>query len=713
MALVLVVALTINFVALPVFFQSPYFSQPAGVEYRVNTQFLRFGYKYFTATVPVEDVAVGRVPQYKLPLDPNLISNFDEFKKLGFSDVVINKLLENGFVVTFYPVDSKDLTSFTKYYDDLPMQFPRFVTTDMVLHVFHSFFASLQMYFEVHYFTPWLNRTLKILLNNTLQLYVENKTASSIVDEAMIRLIAYLIVPLKILDQNYTLPPETPTLALQLANADLQNIESHNSVGASSIFNYGEDYTQYKPRGYYTYNETLERYFMAVMFLSRMYFPVICNENKTFSDVTTAMALTLTYLMLTSPVFTENGTIYAIDLYEKMYYITSFLVGYSDDLTFEDYERVIEDVYMSDFSLQMLTDTNKLQKAKNELKVLDHSKILGGIAKDQSETIGLRFIGQRFILDSYIFQNLIYDKVQNRYIPTSLDIPAVFNFSRARYHLRKVIQNNPDYKKNLENLTKEVAMMNVTQWTISVYNGWLYTLKAALRENYTGFPTFMQTDAWKDEKLNTFCGSWTELRHDTILYAKQSYVVPIWVPPASYEGFVEPLPLLWSRLKGLILQMKEGFSNLGLLPELYNFTLSGFYEQVNFLLNISLKELNNTALTKTELSTLFDFGKILSSYLVDLEDVHQKTTLVADVSTDPNTGQVLEEGTGYVHLLAVVVHDPKTDTLKIALGPVFSYYEFTQPMSNRLTDEEWAQMLSEGTAPEYPSWTASFLASSS
>jgi hypothetical protein len=42
-------------------------------------------------------------------------------------------------------------------------------------------------------------------------------------------------------------------------------------------------------------------------------------------------------------------------------------------------------------------------------------------------------------------------------------------------------------------------------------------------------------------------------------------------------------------------------------------------------------------------------------------------------------------------------------------GSVFSYYEFKQPQSNRLTDEEWKQMLEEGQQPDRPTWTSSFV----
>jgi len=53
----------------------------------------------------------------------------------------------------------------------------------------------------------------------------------------------------------------------------------------------------------------------------------------------------------------------------------------------------------------------------------------------------------------------------------------------------------------------------------------------------------MQNEAWTDKELNAALGSWAELRHDTILYAKQS--VRDGMPPSSYlrQGYVEPNPI--------------------------------------------------------------------------------------------------------------------------------------------------------------------------
>ncbi|MEA1993851.1 MAG: DUF3160 domain-containing protein, partial [Euryarchaeota archaeon] len=53
-------------------------------------------------------------------------------------------------------------------------------------------------------------------------------------------------------------------------------------------------------------------------------------------------------------------------------------------------------------------------------------------------------------------------------------------------------------------------------------------------------------------------------------------------------------------------------------------------------------------------------------------------------------------------VLAVVNVEERT---YITEGPVFSYYEFKQPMDDRLTDEQWQQM----EKPELPRWTDEFI----
>ena len=69
----------------------------------------------------------------------------------------------------------------------------------------------------------------------------------------------------------------------------------------------------------------------------------------------------------------------------------------------------------------------------------------------------------------------------------------------------------------------------------------------------------MQSDKWLDKALMTAMSSWAELRHDTILYAKQSYTRKL-SANISPEGYVEPYPELYSRLNSLVQLMENGLN---------------------------------------------------------------------------------------------------------------------------------------------------------
>ena len=76
--------------------------------------------------------------------------------------------------------------------------------------------------------------------------------------------------------------------------------------------------------------------------------------------------------------------------------------------------------------------------------------------------------------------------------------------------------------------------------------------------------------------------------------------------------------------------------------------------------------------------------------------------IVADVHTDVNSGMALEEAVGPPLTLYMVC--PVDGKPTVCLGAVYSYYEFKQPMSQRLTDEEWRKMLFVNWQPARPDW---------
>jgi hypothetical protein len=67
---------------------------------------------------------------------------------------------------------------------------------------------------------------------------------------------------------------------------------------------------------------------------------------------------------------------------------------------------------------------------------------------------------------------------------------------------------------------------------------------------------------------------------------------------------------------------------------------------------------------------------------------------------------VLEAAVGSLDRIYVVV--PLEGRLQVAQGGVFSYYEFTQPRDNRLTDDQWRKNLAENP-PAAPQWASEFV----
>jgi len=228
-----------------------------------------------------------------------------------------------------------------------------------------------------------------------------------------------------------------------------------------------------------------------------------------------------------------------------------------------------------------------------------------------------------------------------------------------------------------------------------------------------GYPLFMQSEAWVDKQLSTALASWTELRHDTILYAKQSYT---WYRglPESVKGYVEPVPRLYARLASLCQMMISGLDSRSLLSLLMKEKLQKLHDFLLDLQTISIKELEGTTLSNEEYKLIQDSGGILGDIVAMptgveyVSDADDDMAVIADVHTDPNEGEVLEEGVGMPMVILVAVQIE--GQVVLTRGAVFSYYEFTWPMDNRLTDESWQDMIAQGETPALPIWTESFVA---
>ena len=726
-------------------------------------------------------------PAYSLPLSLQEITNQDDIDSIFRLDANQKELLErNGFVVI--PWHGDDMVE--PYETMKQREVPIFVTSDTLLHLYHIQFNEILKRIEEEEFFDQLIVMSQAMLETSIQDY--RAFADSDLKEAARRNAAYFAVALKLL-QTPTEGYDEATLKAEIeqwnrehpydkkefkpvtkvnftipnyikgdVEEEIKNIEEHEGFKPSAIFNsdtdracelpgtYCEDYSQYVPRGHYTRSETLKRYFKTMMWYGRMAFLLKGGEEALVSEEDAKLATIQASLISAElpNVEVEDGT--AQSIWDRIYSVTSFFVGTADDLTPYEYLDAMEKVFGTEFDSSLLANDEKLLALKVELAQMRNPEIYGGsgicviyppITKAKlyeclAKTKGMRFMGQRFIPDSFMFQHLVSPAVgmyvgdgqpftmkmtaagPARAFPRGLDAMAVLGSERAYEILKEEGDTeyegkDTSYDKQLNWLKSQFSEFDVADWNRNLYWAWLYALMPLLEGFGEGYPTFMQTQAWQDKELQTALASWTELRHDTILYAKQTYTPTLQMAPPQHKpvvGYVEPIPEFYARMLALTSMTREGLAQLNALSNEEMSRLEDLESILSRLLDISKDELENKELTEADYEFIRSFGEQLESIVAGVEAEGKETTIVADVHTDTNPPrQVLEEGVGYVDLILVAYKLPDGRII-IGAGPVLSYYEFKHPMDDRLTDDKWKEMLEGGNAPDRPDWIASFYA---
>ncbi|MDE5931986.1 MAG: DUF3160 domain-containing protein, partial [Lachnospiraceae bacterium] len=655
------------------------------------------------------DIAVPSVEAYTIAPD---LSNVDNLWQFYLLDDFKAQLAENGFVVC----GEAGFEFYENYEDNRYNQIANFVTVDSMMHTYHLYFAYLMKNVEKEYLYAYLTLLSRKMTESSKAQYEVLKGSEW--ESAAMRNVAFFTIGARLLGDNV----DVPDYVEEVVSHELDAIGQAGDIQESKITGEYEDYTQYKPRGYYEGDSRLEHYFQAMMWYGRIHFA----QDKEDLDRSA---------LLIAEAVSADEEIYG--LWEAIYAVTSFFAGASDDAGVCEYIPLMKEVYGEDMTTDALVGTQEKFDSFHEMTAEIAPPQMNTIPIEDGESnviLGFRFMGQRFTIDGTIMQKLIYSSVKEnsagdkRMLPDVLDVPAALGSDTA---LQILVENGAadyaGYSENMEKLRMVLAADKDTLWSASLYAGWLNTLRPLLEVKGEGYPIFMQGEEWARKNLECFAGSFTELKHDTVLYSKQAMAEMGggWEQEPDDRGYVEPEPLVYMRFENLAASTALGLKAYGVLRAADEENLNRLAELANQLYVISNKELRDEVLTEDEYELIRCYGGNIEhfwyeTFKAEIEEEGLSgrdcpAAVVVDIATDPS-GAVLEAATGNPSDIYVVV---KVDgKVKIARGAVYSFYQFTWPMEDRLTDSKWRQMIGaqagddgyydKDPSIQQPEWTESY-----
>ncbi|NLB84139.1 MAG: DUF3160 domain-containing protein, partial [Synergistaceae bacterium] len=508
------------------------------------------------------------------------------------------------------------------------------------------------------------------------------------------------------------------------------------------------DYTQFTPRGHYEKTSRSRAYFRTMIWLGQLgwelkddkgavdalNFALAMSHKRTIGDKPKRSA--------EAPPIPFNSP---LEAWTRVMEVSSFFVGYPDSASYPEWRALLlEKAGVSSFTADTCGDTavvERIQKASEQLlPSTPHFKALFSPASTEIFCV----FPQRFTVPWVITDELTYKLGVREDLPvlfSSLWVAALTGNKYAMELIPKqlplnlaalpaataegapVSQGKVEISEDrlqsvtaampgtIEALRKKLAAEPEAAWYSSIGTAWMGLLGTLTSEYGKGYPLYMQSPLFAAKQLETQLGSYTELRHDTILYEKPNYAE---MGDGGYEdppkplvrGFIEPNLPFWNEMIRVVAYISDGFKKNGLFPmdtEEYG-ALPEFGQTVERCAKLAAEELAGKSLSEEdhEFLRLFPLDYMAApangSGAVVSDELFQ-SGLIVDIQTtnlDPQAlgaPAVLYQATAEPSLMLVLVGNE--DAPRVVLGMAFDHREFTAPHGRRLTDSVWKKRVYE------------------
>jgi hypothetical protein len=664
-----------------------------------------------------------------LEVDPSSLLHYDllQASPLALLPAEEDVLRSNGFVILKSPQSATFSYAYRSVYAaDLPV----FVSADSVLDAVHRSFDAILMDLEESLLAP----TLTSYLAGVRAQIADSAAPADVRAEADF----FLAVP-----QSLLLAEEVaPAFDGSFNPAELAEFvtAATNAEGILEKVLFGVqrelDFSQFKPRGHYTKSEALSRYFQAMMWLGRTDLRFIETQSsgeRILRRKQVEIAFALRDLM-----GAEQRAEWA--LIDRI--VTAF-VGEHDYMVLPELDALQQTLgidsaaqlgEISDDALAQAIIDGQYGEQRIASQVI-RSQISGELPLSASFAL----FGQRYTVDSHVFSRVTYSRAP-RILPDPLDAAfAAFGNHHALGLLRGELEEWP-YAPQLAGIRKLVDRLPEASWQSSLYTLWLGSLRklsagvepagsaaaqiaAPEPAAGSGLPRVALTEPWARRLLNTQLASWAQLRHDTLLYVKQSYTDgSVCEFPDAY---VDPYPEFWTGLLGYAERGSELLTGL----ETNSPVLAGaveyfsrFSQIVGVLQRMAEHQLTGQPHTAADIAFINDAVRISAGgsgpptiegwyhqLLYRPYEFGDVDNVVADVHTDVGGDQpvlrgpsVLHVGTSYPRLMVSAIDT--CEGPRVYVGPVYAFHQHLADGVMRLNDEEWQQLLQSASPPNDVEW---------
>jgi len=484
---------------------------------------------------------------------------------------------------------------------------PVFVTSDSLLNAFHVLYEESVLRFE-RTNARTLAGVLRHLWDNLEavdqglevkpELLLAAKTRAQIVIGTALRLLG---------DRSVKIRPEME----KLVRKEVGKVEAALAVEKPEWLGPPEsdfvalDYSRYKPRGFYTTSEELERHFRAVSWLQSVPFRVAVDEE-------------LVAILLLGTTVEDN----------RFFRCYTAFVGAGDDWDVVAASRAAQGKSVLGLLSHLGPIRERLlEKAARRAEgpeINDQIRFPPGDPLETAEA-NFRILSAYRTPDAVLFHRTTDLRQFSRPFPTGLEVLTALGSPYAQSRL-----SYGDREKLLRTIDECRPFFQES----TLYCDYLGCLEALLDEPEPDAPPFMSSEAWRIKSCQTALAGWAQLRHTWALQAKETagYLGDTRLPP----GFVEPEPEFFARMARLIDRTARLLDQEGAFIRPLWHRLATVCRQLESLAH---KQLRKVPLTAEENHFLKRYGKEIAGIMLyggnAWLEPRDDAPVIADVYTNP------------------------------------------------------------------------------